>query len=197
MIWGFGPRRVLWPDQLGGLAANFTVYPQVAPPLRTDRDSVVIGKYTGTGPFEIKMTATTSTGPQRLAWTVAATPSKPANLYLATLVQTAQATGGITLPLVDSESLKEASSETFISARNSSELARQALNMGDLEGAEALARNALEMDPQDPVAQRVLKEAAQRRASAGGVISMVRWPTPRRAGTGGPAAPAPGVATGR
>ena len=196
---------VLWPEKNAvAWPANFTVYPKLAPPLRTDRDSVVIGKYTGAGPFEIKMTVATAAGLQKLAWTVAAAPSKPTNHYLATLVQSSQATGGITLPLVDSESLKMASSETYIGARNSSELARQALNLGDLDGAEALARNALEMDPQDPVALRVLKEAAQRRASgktSNGMMVPIAMAAQQDsleligpAAAPPPAAPAPGAA---
>ena len=42
------PQSVTWPE---GLAE---VYPKQIPPLRTDRDTAVVGTYKGAGPFEIQ-----------------------------------------------------------------------------------------------------------------------------------------------
>jgi hypothetical protein len=96
---------VVWPKYVQWPAAFTEVLPRQAPPLRADRDSVVIGTLKGLGPFEIQVT---TDGGQVLTWRVAAVESKDDNSYLARLVTLARPQGGLNLPLVEWDGLKQA-----------------------------------------------------------------------------------------
>ena len=92
---------VLWPQSVTYPPAFTEVFPKRTPPLRLDRDSVVVGCYQGAGPFDVQMTVAGPNGPQTLSWKVTPGPSRPANAYLGQLVQLARIDGGASLPLVE------------------------------------------------------------------------------------------------
>ncbi|MHC4406138.1 MAG: VWA domain-containing protein, partial [Planctomycetota bacterium] len=179
---------VLWPEP-GSVTwpAEFAeVFPARTPPLRADRDTVVLGTYKGPGPFEIKMTVDTPAGPKPLTWSVVPNPPEDRNNHIGKLVEHARTDGGVSLPLVGSASLQQASLAVSTGVRQASRLAAQALDSGDLASAEKLAQKALEQDPEDNEAQIVLR-AVQRRRSGG----------PDDLSLAGPGAPAgtPGAGT--
>jgi len=166
------PRPVTWP---GG----FTVLGNRTPPLRTDRDTVVVGTYPGTGQFTIQMNADGPAGPQNLSWTVNATPSRESNNYLARLVELARNNQGLGLPLVGSASLAEAAREVEAGMVGMTRLAAQALSSGDLQGAERMARSVLRQDPGNVQAQNIVDAVARRRAEGGGAPPAGAAPIPR------------------
>ena len=57
---------VLWPQSVTWPEGFSEVFPKHTPPLRTDRDTVVLGTYKGAGPFEIQYTADAPGGPEKL-----------------------------------------------------------------------------------------------------------------------------------
>ena len=71
---------LLWPKSVTWPAAFDLVLPKRVPPLRSDRDSVVIGTLKGKGPFEVRMAVDGAAQP--LIWN--APPAQPAddNSYL-------------------------------------------------------------------------------------------------------------------
>jgi len=181
---------VAWPAQVDWPAAVAEVYPD-APPLRADRDSVVVGVLKDqAGPIEVKMTLESPAGPQSLSLSAEPKPSAPENAYLAEVVRRARIDGGVSLPLVDAESLAAARQLVNMGAFNLSELAQEALAAGNLDTAERLATEALKGNPQDAVAKRVQDEVAQRRAgggepAAGGGLLPGAAPAPAAAPAGG------------
>ena len=75
-----------------------------------------------------------------------------ANSYLRPVVEQARIDGGVTLPLVDSASLRQAREDLLVGGRNLDQLARTALAANNLDGAEKLVAEALRRDPRDPEA---------------------------------------------
>lgn len=160
---------VSWPVQVDWPAALAEVYPQSPPPLRPDRDSVVVGvlKDQAAGPLQFQMTLQSPAGVQQRALSAAPKTSAPQNAYLAEVVRRARVDGGVSLPLVGSESLADARQLVNMGAFNLAELAREALAADNLDAAERLAAEALKSNPQDALAKRVQQEVAQRRAGGG------------------------------
>ncbi len=155
---------VLWPEKVTWPAAFTEVFPRRTPPLRTDRDSVVIGTYQGEGPFEVQMTVQTGAGSKPLSWNVTPNPPNEVNSYLARLVEAARLDGGTSLPLVGSASLEDADRAFTVGIRQTTKLAIQALRSGDTVSAERLAREALRQDPEDNEARIVLGAVRKGRA---------------------------------
>ena len=183
---------VLWPESVTWPAGFSEIFPKSTPPLRTDRDSVVIGTYQGAGPFAIQMTAQGVGGPKSMAWSVVPNPPNQAHSHLVALVEAARLDTGTTLPIVGSSSLLEAAGEMAIGGFNMAQLARQALNSGDLDNADRLAQQVLRRDPQNREARAVADEVAQRRAGGPGAapagpadLNLV-GPGPRAPGGAGP-----------
>ena len=98
MIW---PGEIDWPAELGD------VYPKTLPPLRTDRDTVVVGAATAPldKPIAIRVRANGPSGPLDLAWTAKPQAEGDGQAFLAQVVELARGDGGITLPTVGSAGL--------------------------------------------------------------------------------------------
>jgi len=138
------PTEVTWPDEMG------EVFPKRTPPLRADRDSVVVGTYKGKATMDIEIKAEGAAGPTTLSYSVQPNGSDDVNSYLAQVVDRARVDGGMSLPLVDSASLAEMQREVNVAGTTLSQLARQALASDNLGNAEQLANAALQRDPNDP-----------------------------------------------
>ena len=102
-------------------------------------------------------------GAEKLAWDIPELKSDANNGYLVTLVDQAKVDGGRTLPLVDSASLATAKQEIEAGGRGLTDLAREALNGGNLDSADKLAGEALSRNPND-LAARAIKDAIAKKA---------------------------------
>ena len=153
---------VLWPADDFKWPDRMDAYPKMTPPLRSDRDTVVVGTYTGKEPLNIEMAVTGEGGPNKLSWTVQPRQSDDVNSYLAELVSSAKVDDGLSLPIVDSASLAMAKKQLDVGVRSLAQLARQALNADNLDNAERLANEALSRDPHDREAA-IVKRAVQKR----------------------------------
>ena len=125
---------VIWPKSVTWPAAFDLVLPKRFPPLRGDRDSVVIGTLKGKGPFDVQVTV--DGVPQPLVWKVPPADSKEDNSYLKRLVETGGANGGVGLPLVGSQSLKQAEAVINAGASQLAKLAVAAMAAGDAQAQE-------------------------------------------------------------
>ena len=153
---------VVWPTKATWPAAFTEVLPKRVPPLRADRESIVIGTFKGTGPFDVQIAAAAPAGDQTLSWKVTAGASNEDNGYLPRLVSIGKPSGGLALPLAGAQILKEMGQGITAGAQGLTELARQALAGGDRASAEKLAREALAQNPQDDTASAVLSAAAEK-----------------------------------
>ncbi|MGQ9574389.1 MAG: hypothetical protein ACUVUC_03660, partial [Thermoguttaceae bacterium] len=153
---------VLWPTNATWPAAFTEVLPKRVPPLRAERESVVIGTMKGNGPLDVEIAAESAAGPQKLLWKVAPAAPSDQNGYLARLVAMARPTGGLTLPLTGSGALDQLRHQITAGAQGLTALARQALSAGDRANAEKLAREALAQNPEDDLAAAILKAATAR-----------------------------------
>ncbi len=182
VFWPAG--AVKWPAQIG------EVFPKTLPPLRSDRDTVVIGTLKGKDPLRIEAAVDGTGGAQKLSWQVAPGKSMEDNNYLPALVDQARPNEGWAIPLVSSASLAEARQQIEAGGRTMTQLAQQALVSGNLDGAERLVDEALRRDPGDPQAQIIKRAVAKARQNGGAVKTAVPAPTPLPVE---PAAPADGL----
>jgi uncharacterized membrane protein YgcG len=161
---------VVWPEQVSLPKSMVEAYPMPVPPLRTDRDTVLIGRLDSNDPAEISLTANVAGKPITLAWS--ATTEKPSEdfAFLPKLVGQAQADKGLSLPTVGSAGLREAAVVTMASAENLVKLGHEALASGNAQGARAAADAALQRDPRNPTA------IALRDAALSGVAAPANLP---------------------
>lgn len=149
--------QVLWPRGIKAPPEIVEFFPNNPPPLRTDRDSVLIGRGVFTEPFDLTILIG-EPGPKRaLTWTFEPTKSDDNNAYLAELVASARKHGGVMLPLAGSGGLIEARLVLNQDLRNLVVLCRQALAMNSPDQAELLARKALDIDATSIDAQNMLQ----------------------------------------
>ena len=153
---------VLWPTQ-GNLGATVKeTYPNRLPPLRQDRDSILIGTLKGeANPAEMTMVAEVNGQPVELSWNVEAKPSSTDYAFLNQLVTSARADGGASLPTMGTDALREIRRMTVSNSDQLTELGGQALAAGNVAGAALLANEALKRDPSNPQAA-TLQRVAQK-----------------------------------
>ena len=162
---------VIWPDQITLPAGLQSAYFRGIPPLRFDRDTVVIGSFNAKQwqadePQAIDVTAKLAGKPVELRFKAEASRPNDDNAYLAELVTLAERDGGASLPTVGSAGLAELRKVVNFQARNLSRLSQQALALGDLSQAKRLADQASKIDPADPetaIIQTALRKAADAR----------------------------------
>jgi len=150
---------VVWPTDVTMPQSFEAVYPTKLPPLRADRDTVVIGKSSGDGPVEVNVQGELDGAAVDMEF--AAVPGMPNddNAYLMTLVDNAAPNGGLTLPTVGTAGLIEARQIMDQSVAALNQLSRNAVAARNFEGAKALANQALAVDPNNPDAQAVVGAA--------------------------------------
>ncbi len=191
---------VLWP-KAGSVKwpVGMDIYPQIVPPLRSDRDTVLVGTTKSTAAQRVQIDVEGPAGSKTLAWDIPPWMPSAANCYLATLVDQAKCDGGRTLPLIDGASLSVAKRQIEAGGRGLASLAAEALKGGNLESANRLADAALRRNPNDLAARAVLDAVANGGGAARAADKAARnAPVPGEAGDlvlqGDAAAPQQGTA---
>src|SRR5690606_13081148 len=134
---------VLWPQDVKLPAEMTEHYPAQVPPLRGDRNTVLVGVGNLDQPAEVQLTAATAGGNQQtLAWTVNPSLSNDDNAFLATVVESAQKDGGVTLPAIGDEGLEVLRATAQARAQQLSQLAGIARAMNSNDNARRLAQGA-------------------------------------------------------
>ena len=151
---------VVWPNKVEGPKALATYLPENFPPLRLDRDSVIVGLSKDAAEAGRLVVKGTSAGkPIELTWNVKPEESNPDLAFLPTVVDSAKLDGGINLPALGSAGLRAMS---YALADNSTELVKAgqfALKSGDNAGAKRIAEEALKSDPNNAEAISLLNAA--------------------------------------
>ncbi len=149
---------VIWATERKLPASLAEVYPTKMPPLRADRDTVLVGKGSANGEFHVAVKGEVAGQPVNMQWTVE--PAKPSddNAFLVQLVDSAAHDGGYSLPTLGSEGLWEARRVINENAQNLAKMGRQAAASGNAQQAKQLVDAAMQLDPNNSNAL-VLKHA--------------------------------------
>ncbi|HEV7225051.1 MAG TPA: VWA domain-containing protein, partial [Pirellulales bacterium] len=179
---------VFWPTSVELPEPLHVAYYRGVPPLRFDRDTVVIGGFDGAklagGPLKIRAAGELAGKPLELRWQVAPGPASDDHAYLGELVKMAERDGGVSLPSVGSAGLSELRRLANVRTRGLVRLSEQALALGNLSQAEQLADHVSQIDPNNPAASIV--QAAVRKAhdrsdgGASGGLKLVGMKAPRQ-----------------
>ena len=139
---GAATATVYWPEENALTIAGAEVYPSPLPPIRSDRETYVVGKTTEAldENVEISIPATVADGREaEIAWSVAPGASEASNQYLYRLVEDAAADSGATLSIAGAEMLAARQVALNAATDEALELVEQAVEDGNLEDAKRLA----------------------------------------------------------
>ncbi|MGV3485267.1 MAG: VWA domain-containing protein, partial [Planctomycetaceae bacterium] len=150
----------IWVQSMALPAGLTAVQSKRLPPLRLDRDSVLIGTVTGTGAGSVSIRGDFMGHAVSLSADVAPEPSHPDFAFLPGMVATATPNAGLLLPTAGSGLLREAARVMAVKADELAKAGSIALQQGNRRGAQAVAELALEADPSNPAAQAVKKLSA-------------------------------------
>ena len=185
---------VIWPMAVTMPASIGETYPKQTPPLRTDRDSIVIGKLAGIEAGDVKIAGEMNGQLIELVAKIVPEKSNEDFAFLPRLTEVAQGDDGLSLPTVGSAGLRQAAAVTMTSAEQLAKLGHEALATGNVTGATQAAVAALARDPKNPEAIAV-REAAKKMAATGRVPAVKNDdPELRLVAANQPAAPAPPAA---
>ncbi|MBX9791917.1 MAG: hypothetical protein K2Y37_23590 [Pirellulales bacterium] len=140
---------VIWPTDVALPAALGNVVTQPLPPLRADRETILVGQGRISEPVEIKVAAEAAGKPIELAWHVEPVEPTNDNAFLARVVDMAKSDQGATLPTLGLAGLNELHRLVDLAADDLTRLGRQALATGNLDQAERLAQRSRELAPQN------------------------------------------------
>jgi hypothetical protein len=152
------PAEVSWPAELG------QVYPKTLPPLRTDRDTVVVGAADNplNKPISIRVQAAGAAQTTELSWSATPHGMGESHAFLSQVVEMAEADDGATLPTVGTAGLVETGRVLEANVDSLTDLAERAMATGDSEAAEVAARAVLKRDPGNVKAQTLQRATAKR-----------------------------------
>lgn len=171
---------VVWPSAVKLPEGYWPVYFREMPPLRFDRDTVLLGKMPAGGDdskpagVEIEVRGEAGGKPIVLRWKLTPEPPATENAYLARLVEAARRDGGLSLPIVGAAGLSELRGRVNGEAARLARLGRQALALGEVERAERFAQEAKRLDPLH--AQVVALVEAVQTAQRGGRLKAETLP---------------------
>ena len=118
-------QTVFWPREVHFSAGIAEFYPSQVPPLRTDRDTIIIGKIESHDPQTLTVKAEAQGTSVELSWNVTAERSNEDFSFLPKLVDMARDNGGLTLPTVGSAGLREVARVIFAGSQDLSIIDRQ------------------------------------------------------------------------
>lgn len=156
---------VMWPVAAKMPASVRESYPKEMPPLRGDRDSILIGMLEGAGPHDLAVTYEANGTRINQSWKLVPEAANADFGFLPQLVDSARPDAGLRLPTVGSAGLREAALVMTNDAEQLAELGSHALRTGDLAGARSAAAAASARDPGNPLAVAV-RDASEKLASA-------------------------------
>ena len=151
---------VVWPNTVEAPKALATYFPSKMPPLRLDRDTIIIGQsqtVSEAGKFVVH--GTSAGKAVDLSWDVKPEPSNLDLGFLPTVIESAKLDGGLNLPALGSAGLRAMS---FALADTASELVKAgefALKSGETSNAKRIAEEALKSDPNNAEATSLLNAA--------------------------------------
>lgn len=140
---------VVWPSEE---QSSVKYYPASMLPLRSDRDTILIGSTSSDAKqvqFQASIDGTVTT------WANELPESNDTNAYLSSLVKQAKADDGVSLTTIGTVGLEETGRNVLAQIDNMTRLAEHAASMGDVEGASQISQAVLRRDPGNMRAQTV------------------------------------------
>ena len=163
----FWPKEAVWPVGIS------TRYPERIPPIRSDRDSILIGVMsTKSLQGTLRIDGEIAGRAKTLQWDLVSEPSNPDLGFWGALISKASSNAGVLLPTAGSDALREVGELLSSSSDVLVKDAKFALHVGDTAAAKAIAQEALDRSPANLEAQNIL-EAAQIE-SAGRSVPVLR-----------------------
>ncbi len=187
---------VLWPTKVEKPAALAHHLPAQFPPLRMDRDTVIVGRMEGKAQAgKLVVEATTAGKPVTLRWNLTPEASHPDMAFLPSVCDSAAKDEGRTLPALGSEGLRAMSYVMFDSSVSMVKAGEFALKSGQIDSAVRIAQEALKLDPNNAEAQALLDAATAAKQPAapaikGKLMSFTQPPEADPFGTAAPEKPA-------
>lgn len=154
---------IYYPSQSAMTPESSSVYPAMLPPLRSDRETVVIGK----GDVSKAPSIQATIAGKQIEWTAKLQKAQPGNTFLAALWMQADRDHGLTVPLagIDLLNLHREAHENHVAQLVN--LGQQAVEAGQLKQADQLAGEIKRLDPANVKAQiiftKVTKEKQRHR----------------------------------
>ena len=150
----FWPTDSKWPQ---GLVNHF---PNVVPPIRADRDSIIIGKLSSAAwAGELKLAGSWNGSQAVMTWNVKSEESHEDLGFLPEVIEKAELNQGLLLPTPGSEALLSLGRMLMDSSEVLVKDARFALHSGDRKAAIAIAKEALKRSPNNLSAKSILETA--------------------------------------
>ena len=152
---------VFWPADVKTPESVVEMYPAVFPPLRSDRDSVVLGTVSDSTAAEFVLTGNVDNKSHTLRLPVTPEASNKEFAFLPGMIREARNDKGLRLPTLGSAGLREFAAMRTKKADRLSDLAALALNSGDLTAAERLGQGAIANSNNPEVTRAVLTAIAK------------------------------------
>ncbi len=144
---------VLWPEQVQFASELGKTYPAVMTPLRSDRDSIVVGVTSDQLPATVSIDI--ETGGTALRWTAKPEASIDDHAFLTEIIAAAKADDGLSLPTLGSVGLHETARLVGARMDQLTKVAERAIASGDHEAAQRIAQAVLAADPANAQARTV------------------------------------------
>ncbi|MEZ6096619.1 MAG: VWA domain-containing protein [Pirellulaceae bacterium] len=139
---------IFWPQTPELPEAIVEIFPQIMPPLRTDRDTIILGTLADREDnLELELNGEFNGQTVSMSWPIVAEASNDDFSFLPQLLKDARKDGGASLPTIGSAGLREAARIMTLGSHTLSQLGADALLHGDLVSAKTFAEKASENDP--------------------------------------------------
>ena len=168
---------VVWPTQVEWPSSISQAYPARVPPLRFDRETILIGTLIGKDNLKLKMTADVAGQTQSLTYDIKPQDTSKLGDYaiVPELFAMAKKTDGIMLPVLGKQGLQQVRIAFQNTADNLSKLGHQAIQRGDRDGGLKLLNEALRRDPSNARALALLKSnTAVKATSTKGIVIIAQ-----------------------
>jgi hypothetical protein len=150
-----------YPDKISLSPEADRLLPTPVPPLRADRDTIILGKGRLNGPVKVTVTAEG----RSIEWTVKPAAPQPGNTFLVRLWGLAEQTGGLAVAVAGQELLGAARQEFEDQIQQLVAMGRRAVATRDLKLAEEIARSIRELDPRNVEAETILNAVQKAKAA--------------------------------
>ena len=155
---------VYWPENISLPKEIVETFPANIPPMRSDRDVILVGLLSQPGDFNVSCEVTVDGKKVELNWPVKSEASNSEFAFLPKLIEQARADSGVSMPTLGSEGLREAGRIILASSSDLTKLARQANARGASTNASMLATAALKNDP-DNTEALILKKVSSTKSA--------------------------------
>jgi len=152
---------VFWPADVKTAQTVVEMYPAAFPPLRSDRDSVVLGTISDSTAAEFVLAGKVDNQPRTIKLQVTPEASSKEFAFLPGMVREAYNDNGLRLPTLGSAGLREFAAVRTKKSDRLSDLAAQALITGDLTAAERLGQGAIANSNNPEITRAVLTSIAK------------------------------------